>query len=225
MVNDRRRARRDFPLNLRHHGLTLKQRTSATTNRQVCAFLWAFELTAKPESLKKITTSFAKLTLLRHANTLMKREFKNPTFIRRVRTLDTISDEELYSEHRITSRANAMRLLDAFGLAVVLVANKIDVDYNVTRKEFKFAAKHNLPFFFVSAADGTNVVKVFESAILEVKRFKESGGDVLSDMLSLLGEPGGQVDAKLTTRTDKEREKDRERGLKCHFCTIDKTFC
>ena len=57
----------------------------------------------------------------------------------------------------------------------VLVANKIDVDYNVrcfalrlftyclaqvTRKEFKFASKHNLPFFFVSAADGTNIVKV-----------------------------------------------------------------
>lgn len=63
----------------------------------------------------------------------------------------------------------------------VLVANKIDVDYNVsaveymlqihmlsstsplsqvTRKEFKFAAKHNLPLFYVSAADGTNIVKV-----------------------------------------------------------------
>ena len=77
-------------------------------------------------------------------------------------------------------------------IPVVLVANKIDVDYNVTRKEFKFAAKHNLPFFFVSAADGTNVVKVFESAILEAKRYKESGGDVLSDMLSLLGEPGAK---------------------------------
>ena len=103
-------------------------------------------------------------------------------------------------------------------IPVVLVANKIDVDYNVspqcsshvlcascrispvspskhhhltpqvTRKEFKFAAKHNLPFFFVSAADGTNVVKVFESAILEAKRFKASGGDVLSDMLDILGE-------------------------------------
>jgi len=32
----------------------------------------------------------------------------------------------------------------------------------VTRKNFKFASKHNLPFFFVSAADGTNVVKVCE---------------------------------------------------------------
>jgi Rab-like protein 2 len=57
----------------------------------------------------------------------------------------------------------------------------------VTRKEFKFAAKHNLPFFFVSAADGTNVVKVFESAILEAQRFKASGGDILSDMLDILG--------------------------------------
>lgn len=57
----------------------------------------------------------------------------------------------------------------------------------VTRKEFKFASKHNLPFFFVSAADGTNVVKVFESAILEAKRFKASGGDILSDMLDILG--------------------------------------
>lgn len=30
----------------------------------------------------------------------------------------------------------------------------------MTKKKFKFSEKHNLPFFFVSAADGTNVVKV-----------------------------------------------------------------
>ena len=42
----------------------------------------------------------------------------------------------------------------------ILVANKVDVDYLVTRKEFKFPSDHNLPFFFVSSADGTNVVKV-----------------------------------------------------------------
>jgi Rab-like protein 2 len=85
----------------------------------------------------------------------------------------------------------------------VLVANKIDVDYNVlcrppplphpsssqvTRKNFKFAAKNNLPFFFVSAADGTNVVKVFQTAIIEARRFKAGGGDLLSDMLELLGD-------------------------------------
>lgn len=69
---------------------------------------------------------------------------------------------------------------------VILVANKIDVDYNVTKKEFKFASRHNLPFFFVSAADGTNVVKVFHQAIKEAINYKNSGNDVLSDVLAML---------------------------------------
>jgi len=55
-----------------------------------------------------------------------------------------------------------------------------------------------LPFFFVSAADGTNVVKVFESAVQEARRFKASGGDVLADMLDLLG--GKEKDAKSTRK-------------------------
>lgn len=58
----------------------------------------------------------------------------------------------------------------------------------MTRKEFKFASKHNLPFFFVSAADGTNIVKVFQSAILEAKRYKAGGGDALSEMLDILAD-------------------------------------
>lgn len=47
----------------------------------------------------------------------------------------------------------------------ICVANKIDMNYKVTAKTFKFPEQHNLPFYFVSAADGTNVVKVFEQAI------------------------------------------------------------
>ncbi len=58
----------------------------------------------------------------------------------------------------------------------------------MTRKEFKFAQKHNLPFFFVSAADGTNIVKVFQTAIMEAKNYKATGGDALSEMLDLLAE-------------------------------------
>ena len=34
------------------------------------------------------------------------------------------------------------------------------VDYKVTEKSFNFPKKFGLPFYFVSAADGTNVVKV-----------------------------------------------------------------
>jgi len=37
--------------------------------------------------------------------------------------------------------------------------------FQVTSKSFNFAAKHKLPFFFVSASDGTNVVKIFQLAI------------------------------------------------------------
>lgn len=92
----------------------------------------------------------------------------------------------------------------------ILVANKIDVDYNVTRKEFKFATKHNLPFFFVSAADGTNVVKVFQSAILEAKRYKTSGGDMLSEVLSLLqgDNPSQQKNKEKKSAEGKEVEDD-----------------
>ena len=34
--------------------------------------------------------------------------------------------------------------------------------YKVTKKKFKFAADHGLPFYFVSASDGTNVVGLLE---------------------------------------------------------------
>ena len=69
----------------------------------------------------------------------------------------------------------------------ILVANKVDVDYNVTKKEFKFASKNKLPFFFVSAADGTNVVKVFQNAIAEAKRFKDAGGDTMGEIMKMIG--------------------------------------
>eukprot|EP01112_Ceratiomyxa_fruticulosa_P001060 TRINITY_DN1102_c0_g4_i2.p1 TRINITY_DN1102_c0_g4~~TRINITY_DN1102_c0_g4_i2.p1 ORF type:complete len:191 (+),score=37.38 TRINITY_DN1102_c0_g4_i2:161-733(+) len=51
------------------------------------------------------------------------------------------------------------------GIPTIVVANKIDVDYSVTSKSFTFASKRDLPFYFVSASDGTNVVKVFNEAI------------------------------------------------------------
>mmetsp|Transcript_48966 Transcript_48966/g.59058 ORF Transcript_48966/g.59058 Transcript_48966/m.59058 type:complete len:199 (-) Transcript_48966:206-802(-) len=68
----------------------------------------------------------------------------------------------------------------------ILVANKVDIDYMVTKKKFKFASKNNIPFFFVSSADGTNVVKVFEEAICAGLGHKKFGGDdFLSECLGL----------------------------------------
>ena len=48
---------------------------------------------------------------------------------------------------------------------MIVVANKIDVDYSVTSKSFGFPKKNGLPFYFVSASDGTNVVKVGDRAV------------------------------------------------------------
>ncbi|KAL7478948.1 hypothetical protein ACHAW6_004700 [Cyclotella cf. meneghiniana] len=68
----------------------------------------------------------------------------------------------------------------------ILVANKVDVDYMVTKKNFKFPKDNNIPFFFVSSADGTNVVKVFEEAVyagLGQRKYGEK--DFLSECLEL----------------------------------------
>lgn len=40
----------------------------------------------------------------------------------------------------------------------------------------------------MSAADGTNVVKVFKAAVKAALKFKKDGGDFMADVLDLLGE-------------------------------------
>ncbi len=68
----------------------------------------------------------------------------------------------------------------------ILVANKIDIDYQVTRKNFKFAASKGCPFYFVSAADGTNVVKVFRAAVEAALDYKENSDDFMNEAYKLL---------------------------------------
>lgn len=73
------------------------------------------------------------------------------------------------------------------GIPTLVVANKIDIDYQVTQKSFKFAEKHGCPFFFVSASDGTNVVRIFNEAILQGIKWKLSPKeDLLLEALDLL---------------------------------------
>ena len=50
-------------------------------------------------------------------------------------------------------------------IPTVVVANKIDLRPEVTQKKFKFAVVNKLPLYFTSAADGTNVVKVFKEML------------------------------------------------------------
>jgi len=69
----------------------------------------------------------------------------------------------------------------------ILIANKIDVDKKVTEKTFKFASQYNLPFYFVSAADGTNVVKIFQEALKLAQQYKLNPPDsFMQDVMDLL---------------------------------------
>ncbi|XP_030397400.1 rab-like protein 2B isoform X1 [Gopherus evgoodei] len=65
----------------------------------------------------------------------------------------------------------------------IVVANKIDADMKVTQKSFNFARKFNLPFYFVSAADGTNVVKLFSDAIKLAIAYKQNSGDFMDEVM------------------------------------------
>ncbi|XP_067945727.1 rab-like protein 2A [Watersipora subatra] len=69
----------------------------------------------------------------------------------------------------------------------ICAANKIDVDYSITKKAFGFPSKNNMPFFFVSASDGTNVVKLFREAIEAAVKYKKSGEvDFIDEIMSEL---------------------------------------
>nr|CAB3265393.1 rab-like protein 2A [Phallusia mammillata] len=68
----------------------------------------------------------------------------------------------------------------------LLVANKIDVDLGVTQRSFAFGKKHNLRQYFVSAADGTNVVKLFRDAIKAALHYKQNPTDYVDQVLAEL---------------------------------------
>jgi Rab-like protein 2 len=72
----------------------------------------------------------------------------------------------------------------------LVAANKVDVDLEVMKKTFNFATKRDIELFFVSASEGTNVVKMFETAIDLAIQFRNNPpeDDVVSQALALLRE-------------------------------------
>ncbi|KAF5928251.1 hypothetical protein HPG69_014856 [Diceros bicornis minor] len=68
----------------------------------------------------------------------------------------------------------------------IVVANKIDADIKMTQKSFNFAKKFSLPLYFVSAADGTNVVKLFNDAIRLAVSYKQNSRDFMDEVLQEL---------------------------------------
>lgn len=86
-----------------------------------------------------------------------------------------------------------------------MVANKIDIDPRVTNKEFKFAKRQGLPFEFASAADGTNIVKLFDQAIELAEAYKgEEGNDFIADVQKFMDEesPLERAEAKGDSKED-----------------------
>jgi len=76
-------------------------------------------------------------------------------------------------------------------IPVICVANKVDADITMAKKKFNFPQNNNLPFFCVSAADGTNVVRVIKEAIkLGIKNKEEPADEVMAEIWALLREEG-----------------------------------
>lgn len=71
-------------------------------------------------------------------------------------------------------------------------ANKIDVDTKVTEKSFNFPKKQGLPLYFVSASDGTNVVKLFNDAIKAAVQYKTNPSDMTDFILQELETMNGE---------------------------------
>ncbi|XP_077494414.1 rab-like protein 2A [Amblyomma americanum] len=72
------------------------------------------------------------------------------------------------------------------GIPCFCVANKIDADTTVVQKSFNFGRKNGMPFYFVSASDGTNVVKVFREAIAAAYSYRKNPTDFVDQVLQEL---------------------------------------
>ncbi|XP_066110606.1 rab-like protein 2B isoform X3 [Saccopteryx bilineata] len=59
-------------------------------------------------------------------------------------------------------------------------------DIKMTQKSFAFTKKYSLPLYFVSAADGTNVVKLFNDAIRSAVSYKQNSQDFMDEVLQEL---------------------------------------
>jgi len=84
------------------------------------------------------------------------------------------------------------------GIPAIVICNKIkyldtiinlfiSVDMEVTKVTFNFATKRELPLYYASAADGTNVVKAFTDALRLAKKCRDNPEkEFVDDVLELL---------------------------------------
>lgn len=56
----------------------------------------------------------------------------------------------------------------------------------VTKKSFAFCTKNGIPLYYVSASDGTNVVKLFRDSIERAVEYKKDPADIDDQILEEL---------------------------------------
>lgn len=91
----------------------------------------------------------------------------------------------------------------------LVIANKIDMDEKVTTRRYKFIEEIGCPFNFVSAANGTNVVAIFNQALEMGAHYKANPhqDDFLNECLDLLKDRPGEEKAQGTNQTFSEKNK------------------
>eukprot|EP00842_Homolaphlyctis_polyrhiza_P004675 jgi/Hompol1/5208/HPOL_004232-RA len=105
-------------------------------------------------------------------------------------------------------------------MPLIVVANKIDIDPARATKSFAFVEKRrqerggqeeDLPFFFVSASDGSNVVKIFREAIQRAVEYKEKlakegGGTFVDDVMQFIEDEERRPDGLFSQARTKQVE-------------------
>ncbi|KAG8012589.1 Outer dense fiber protein 3-B [Nibea albiflora] len=127
--------------------------------------------------------------------TIIKVKFPSFIFPKTAKHKQILSDAPPFSEvfdvqRKITYKnlANWYRELREYRpeIPCCVVANKIDADLKVTQRSFNFGKKQGLPFYFVSAADGTNVVKMFREMIKRAVDYKQNPSDFMDEVMQEL---------------------------------------
>ena len=68
----------------------------------------------------------------------------------------------------------------------MFICNVFTENPEVTSKSFAFCTKNQIPLYYVSASDGTNVVKMFTEAIEKAVTYKKNPDDIEDQIMEEL---------------------------------------
>ncbi|ORX47284.1 P-loop containing nucleoside triphosphate hydrolase protein [Piromyces finnis] len=106
-------------------------------------------------------------------------------------------------------------------IPVVVIANKVDAEPERAKKRYGFVERkkkgeaEDLPLFFVSASDGTNVVSAFNEAIKRGIKYKESekNKDFVEEVLNFIEEEEKRPDGIFSKKEDTDIFMDNQTSL------------